>query len=148
MLTWNVSYTIKVGPLFNSDTNKSAQALKTETCRNANFVVAGGTAGCHNDNLWCRQWYQSWYHYNSRFSVDDIHNSQQWKILWKPRMLITRRCRNLDGPYLFFGLPSAATQITATDTCVIDTHIKEFHYRHNAGSEQQSHQSAYFSWKR
>ena len=99
------------------------------------------------EHLWCRQWHQSWYHDNSRFSEDDIHNNQQWKILWKPRMLITRRCRNLHGPYLFFGLPSAAAQITATDTCVINTHIKEFHYRHDAGSEQQAHQAAYFSWK-
>ena len=29
----------------------------------ANFVVTGGTGGCHSNNPWCYQWQQSWDHY-------------------------------------------------------------------------------------
>ena len=29
-----------------------------ESCHNANFVITGGTGGCHYDNLWCHQWWQ------------------------------------------------------------------------------------------
>ena len=42
---------------------------KTAICHDANFVVTGGTVGCHNDNLRCRQWRQSWHHDNSRFPL-------------------------------------------------------------------------------
>ena len=28
-------------------------ALKTESCHDANFVITGGTGGCHTDNLQC-----------------------------------------------------------------------------------------------
>ena len=31
--------------------------------------VTGGTVGCHNDNLRCHQWRQSWHYDNSWFSV-------------------------------------------------------------------------------
>ena len=31
----------------------------------ANFVVTRDTTGCHNDNLWCHQWRQSWHHDHS-----------------------------------------------------------------------------------
>ena len=43
--------------------------LKTKSCRNANIDVTGGTVGCHNDNLRCHQWRQSWHYDNSWFSV-------------------------------------------------------------------------------
>ena len=33
------------------------------------FVITGGTWGCHNDNLRCHHWWQSWHHDNSWFSV-------------------------------------------------------------------------------
>ena len=49
------------------------QTLKTERCHHdGNFVITGGTRGCHYDNLWCLQWWQSWHHENSGFSVDAI----------------------------------------------------------------------------
>ena len=32
--------------------------METKSCHNANFVITGGTTGCHN-NLWCHQWWQS-----------------------------------------------------------------------------------------
>ena len=50
--------------------------LKTKSCRNANFDVIGGTVGCHNDNLRCHQWRQSWHYDNSWFSV--YVNSTLW----------------------------------------------------------------------
>ena len=42
---------------------------KTESCNDANFVITGGTGGCHYDNLQCHQWWQSWHHNNSQFSM-------------------------------------------------------------------------------
>ena len=37
--------------------------MKTESCHDANFVITGDTAGCHNDNLRCHQWrHHSWHH--------------------------------------------------------------------------------------
>ena len=35
-----------------------------------NFVVTGGTWGCHNDNLRYHQWQQRWHHDVSQFSVE------------------------------------------------------------------------------
>ena len=32
---------------------KSTTSLKNVSCHDANFVITGGTAGCHNDNLQC-----------------------------------------------------------------------------------------------
>ena len=32
-----------------------------------NFVVNGGNGGCHNDNILCHQWRQSWHQYHFRF---------------------------------------------------------------------------------
>ena len=43
--------------------------LKTESCRDANFVISGGNAGCHKDNLWCHHLQQSWHHDNSQFTL-------------------------------------------------------------------------------
>ena len=38
--------------------NKAQQnlvnTLKTRNHHDDNFVIIGGTGGCHNDNLWCR----------------------------------------------------------------------------------------------
>ena len=44
-------------------------ALKTGGWHDVNFVAAGGHAGCHNDNLRCRQWRQSWHHDNFLVSI-------------------------------------------------------------------------------
>ena len=46
--------------------------LKTLSCHNANYVITGGTTGCH-DNLQCHHWWQSW-HMTSRFSVHQYLN--------------------------------------------------------------------------
>ena len=35
------------------------KALKIKYHQFANFVITGGTISCHNDNLWCHQWWQS-----------------------------------------------------------------------------------------
>ena len=55
-------------------------ALKTERRHDANFVVIGGTAGCHNDNLRCRQCRQSWHHDNSQFSLQIVVVIQAFEI--------------------------------------------------------------------
>ena len=34
-------------------------------CELGNFVVVGGNRNCHNDNMQCHQWRQSWQHDNS-----------------------------------------------------------------------------------
>ena len=39
-------------------------SLKMESCHNANFAITGSITGCHNDNLQCQQWRQSWHHDN------------------------------------------------------------------------------------
>ena len=39
--------------------------LKLKSCHDANFVNIGSTRGCHDDNLWCCQWWQ-----NSNLSYD------------------------------------------------------------------------------
>ena len=44
-------------------------SLKIKTRHGGHFVVAGGTTGCHTDNLWCHQWRQSDHHDKFRFSV-------------------------------------------------------------------------------
>ena len=44
-------------------------SLKTKSCHDANFVITGGTAGCHYDNLQCHQLRQSWYYDESVFIV-------------------------------------------------------------------------------
>ena len=71
---------------------------KAEGGHDADFVVTGSTTGCHNDNLWCYQWWQSWHHDNSRFQcmykykialsrfnifhifMTDIHVCDYWHI--------------------------------------------------------------------
>ena len=40
-------------------------SAKANSCHDANFVITGGTKGCHHDNLWCHQWWQSWHHDHS-----------------------------------------------------------------------------------
>ena len=42
---------------------------KTKSCHNVNFVVIGGIIGCHSDNLWFHQWWQSWHYDDFVFSV-------------------------------------------------------------------------------
>ena len=44
-------------------------AQKRESYHDVIFVVTGCTAGCHNDNLLCCQWWQSWHCENSFVSV-------------------------------------------------------------------------------
>ena len=43
-------------------------SLKTDSCHNVNFVITSVAADSYDDNSRCRQWRQSWYHDNSRFS--------------------------------------------------------------------------------
>ena len=61
---------------------------KLKSCQNANFVIISGTLGCHNDNLQCHQWQQSWHHDNSHFSVSAYQTFSCWlvptKILLTP----------------------------------------------------------------
>ena len=45
-------------------------SLKIGSCHNFNFVVTGGTTGCHNGNLRCHQRQQIWHHVHSWFSVN------------------------------------------------------------------------------
>ena len=45
-------------------------ALKTESCHDADFAITGSITGCHNGNLWCCQWRQSWHHVTTWFSWD------------------------------------------------------------------------------
>ena len=35
---------------------------KTMGCHDSNFVITGGTGGCHKDNLRCHRWWQCWNH--------------------------------------------------------------------------------------
>ena len=42
---------------------------KVGIMHNTNFVIAGGTTGCHNDNLWCHQRWQSWHYDNPCYSL-------------------------------------------------------------------------------
>ena len=49
----------------------------TQSCHGANFVIAGRTAGCRDDNLPCHQLRQNWNYDNSRFS-GLWHNDSKW----------------------------------------------------------------------
>ena len=49
------------------------------SCHDANFVVTGSNTGCHNDNLWCCQWWQSWHLGYYQFLVDLIFSD---RVLW------------------------------------------------------------------
>ena len=42
-----------------SQRTPSSQTLRTKGRQFDNFVVTGGTVSCHNENLWCHQWWQS-----------------------------------------------------------------------------------------
>ena len=44
-------------------------SLRTKNSHDANFVMISCTGGCHNDNLLSHQWWQSWHHDNSWFSM-------------------------------------------------------------------------------
>ena len=49
--------------------------LKSESCHDANFAITGDTGGCHNNNVQCHQWRQSWHlNYNSQ--------CHQWRQSW------------------------------------------------------------------
>ena len=65
-----ILYTILV------QTNTSViSAQKTKCCPNANFVIPGSTAGCHNDSLQCHHWQQGWLYDNFLFSVNSMWQS-------------------------------------------------------------------------
>ena len=65
-----ILYTILV------QTNTSViSAQKTKCCPNANFVIPGSTAGCHNDSLQCHHWQQGWHYDNFLFSVNSVWQS-------------------------------------------------------------------------
>ena len=57
-------------------------SAEDKSYHDANFVIIGGTTGCHNDNLWCRQQSQSWHHDN--FGI------QCWSFYlhWKQRVVM------------------------------------------------------------
>ena len=68
-----------------------AWPLKTENCHDANFVITGGTGGCHYDNLQCHQWWQSWHHDCSWFSVSccfilSLEALESWPMVVKIQM--------------------------------------------------------------
>ena len=58
-----------VSPRLGKITTMPVSTLKTVNCHDANFVITGGIVGCRYDNLRCHQWWQSWHHDESRFSV-------------------------------------------------------------------------------
>ena len=45
------------------------ELLWTKSCHNAIFFFNDCITSCHNDNIWCYQWKQSWHHDNSQSSV-------------------------------------------------------------------------------
>ena len=48
----------------------SPRSMEAEGHHDANFVIIGGTTGCcHDENLWCHQWWQSWHHVDSQILV-------------------------------------------------------------------------------
>ena len=61
------------------------------SCHDDNFVLTGRTAGCHNDNLRCHQWWQNWHHCISWFSVNS-------------RLILY--CRRTEGHFIIFALGS------------------------------------------
>ena len=58
----DTSFEVKFSPMINL--TMLCWLPKTWSCHNAHFVVIGGTAGCHNDNMQCQRWRQSWHHVN------------------------------------------------------------------------------------
>ena len=56
---------IILGAYYTLDHNGKYSIPKTKHHHDANIVITGGTAGCHDDNLQCHQWWQSWHHDNS-----------------------------------------------------------------------------------
>ena len=63
-------------------TSSGIRTLKIGSCCQANFVVTGGTAYCHNDNLQCHQWLQSWLHDKSCFLVQAITYASLPVLTW------------------------------------------------------------------
>ena len=51
--------------------SQQRESLKRESCCDGNFIIIEGTKGCHYDNLWCHQWWQS---YASCFSFQQFHS--------------------------------------------------------------------------
>ena len=50
--------------------NVNFAITETKSCHNANFFVTGSTMDCHNDNLRCHHWQQSWHDDKAQFSVN------------------------------------------------------------------------------
>ena len=74
---------------------------KTEGCHGAGFAVAVGIAGCHNDNLRCRQWRHSWHCGSSRFLVFmTCLNAFMYQTNWFVRYRYTmyHRSLHISGP--------------------------------------------------
>ena len=66
----------------------SVITLKTKIFHDANFVIIGGTRGCHHDKLWCHQWWQSWHHddylcSNVIYTTHTTHQWQWWSLFHK-----------------------------------------------------------------
>ena len=69
----------------NTTENSRLRALKTKNHHDADFVITGGTGGCHDDNLQCHQGWQSRHHDNFRFLVighptELVASSTHWNL--------------------------------------------------------------------
>ena len=54
MRKYGLSYSIQIMSSRVWVHHRLAISLKIEGSHEANFVISGGTTGCHNDNLWCQ----------------------------------------------------------------------------------------------
>ena len=58
----------------------------SDNCINANFVCTVGSTGCHNNNLFCQQWWQSWHYDNSLvFSVCLYNSLRPSDAIWRQK---------------------------------------------------------------
>ena len=63
----------------------------------ANFVITGGTTGCHSNSLWCHQWWQSWHHGNYEFSafscIWQFIEKDEWSMIFHSLSVWKSICR-------------------------------------------------------
>ena len=67
-------------------------AQQTKSRHDANFVVTGGTGGCHNDNHRCHQWRQSWHHDDS-VTISGGTSDSKVGIMTVQVVLLMHACR-------------------------------------------------------
>ena len=63
---------------------------KPKSCHDVNFMITIGITGCHGDNLQSNQWWPTWHHDNSWFSVCDkftgkYHNNIKFYLYYQWR---------------------------------------------------------------